>query len=101
MRDDFPGRSDKQGMVYNDISSSFFSEGRAMRRFWVTVSALLSVFLLAVVVIPFFIPWSPLNCWHEEVDITTGRIRRQWMLLFVKVAESIEETPLSEVVLRS
>jgi hypothetical protein len=70
-----------------------------MRRFWVTVSALLSVILLAVVVTPFFIPWSPLNCWHEEVDITTGRIRRQWILLFVKVAESIEETPLSEVVL--
>lgn len=71
-----------------------------MRRFWVIVTALLSVFLLAVVVIPFFIPWSPLNCWHEEVDITTGRIRRQWILLFVTVAESIEETPLSEVVLR-
>jgi hypothetical protein len=71
-----------------------------MRRFWVTVSAILSVLLLAVVVIPFFIPWSPLNCWHEEVDITTGRIRRQRILLFVKVAESIEETPLSKVVLR-
>jgi hypothetical protein len=34
------------------------------------------------------------------VDITNGRIRRQWILLFVKVNESIEETPLSEVVLR-
>lgn len=71
-----------------------------MRRFCVTASALLPVFLLAVVVIPFFIPWSPLHCWHEEVDITTGRIRRQWILLFVTVAESIEGTPLSEVVLR-
>ena len=71
-----------------------------MRRFWLSVSALLAVVLLVVTVVPFFFQWSPLNCWHEEVDITTGRIRRQWILLFVKVSESIEDTPLSEVVLK-
>jgi hypothetical protein len=70
-----------------------------MRRFLVSVVALLAVILLFVVVVPFFVPWSPLNCWHEDVDITTGRIRTQWFLLFVKVSESVKETPLSEVVL--
>lgn len=71
-----------------------------MWRFWLAVLTLLAAILLIVVVIPFFLPWSPLNCWHEDVDITTGRIRRQWILLFVKVSESIEETPVSEIVLR-
>lgn len=71
-----------------------------MRRFWLAISALLAVVFLAAVVVPYFVQWSPLNCWHEDVDITTGRIRRQWILLFVKVSEAIEETPLSEVVLR-
>jgi hypothetical protein len=71
-----------------------------MRRFWPAISVLLVAFLLAVCVIPFFVQWSPLNCWHEDVDITTGRIRRQWILLFVKVSEVIEETPLSKVVSR-
>jgi hypothetical protein len=71
-----------------------------MWRFWLAISALLAVVFLAAVVVPYFVQWSPLNCWHEDVDITTGRVRRQWILLFVKVSETIEGTPLSEVVLR-
>jgi hypothetical protein len=83
-----------------ELVLSSLPEGVVMRRIWLSVLALLAVILLAVTFVPFFFQWSPLNCWHEDVDITTGRIRRQWILLFVKVNESIEETPLSEVVLR-
>jgi hypothetical protein len=39
--------------------------------------------------------WSPLNCWYEDVDIHSGRIRRTWMLLYCQVSQCEEETWLS------
>lgn len=43
-----------------------------------------------------FFPWSPLNCRHQDVDITTGRLRFTRYLLFCKVSERIEPSTLSQ-----
>ena len=42
--------------------------------------------------------WSALNCWHDEVDINTGRYRRTRFLLYRQIGERTEETWLSHSV---
>ena len=41
-------------------------------------------------------PWSPANCWHEEIDIRSGRIRCTRYILGFRISERITSTPLSE-----
>lgn len=41
-------------------------------RYWITLAVIaptLTVFLL----VSGIFQWSPLNCWHDEIDISTGR----------------------------
>ena len=62
------------------------------RRRVISVLAALAVVLW---VIPYFLPWTPLNCTREEIDITTGQMRSSRYLLFCKVTEKIKDTPIS------
>lgn len=41
------------------------------------------------------VAWSPLNCWHDDIDITTGRIRHQRYLLGMCISERVEDSALS------
>jgi hypothetical protein len=50
---------------------------------------------LLIFVVPFFCPWSELNCRHEEVDINSGRLRVTQYLLFCKISERVEDTALT------
>jgi len=65
---------------------------------WTIVA--LAVLAVLLLIIPMFVPWSPFNCRHEEVDITTGRLRFTRYILFCKVSERIEPSPLSEALPR-
>jgi len=47
---------------------------------------------------PAFMSWSPINCKYQDVDIKTGRARYTRYLLYCKVSERIEETPLSRLI---
>jgi hypothetical protein len=40
--------------------------------------------------------WSPINCWHEDIDIHSGRIRRTSYLLWCCVSDRVEETAISQ-----
>ena len=40
---------------------------------WTIIVAV--ILLLALFVVSMFVPWTPINCRHEDVDITTGRLR--------------------------
>lgn len=51
--------------------------------------------LLAPLVVPIFIPWSGINCRHQDINIKTGQARYSRSLWFVKVSERVEDTPLS------
>jgi hypothetical protein len=61
----------------------------------------LLVFFIAIWVVGLgcwpFLHWSPLNRWHEKVDLNTGRIRRQWELLGIYVSDTIEESAISRI----
>lgn len=66
-----------------------------MRRLWITISVVAAGLLLAPVVVPIFMPWSPINCEHQYINIKTGQARYTRCLWFVTVSEKIKDTPLS------
>ena len=42
-----------------------------------------------------FFQWSPLNCWHYDVDINSGRIRYTRFFAYICVRQRVEESALS------
>ncbi len=71
-----------------------------MKRACSKVLISLLVLIAAVVVVPIFIPWTPINCTQQDVDIRTGRVRYSRYLAFCKVFERVEESALSRVLPR-
>jgi hypothetical protein len=68
-----------------------------MRRLrWLIITAACLPIPLLIAISGIF-TWSPLNCWHDDVDIRTGRIRHTWYLLYCKVSERTEDSPLADV----
>ncbi|MBI1314323.1 hypothetical protein GC176_23760 [bacterium] len=59
-----------------------------------TVLALTGVWVVGLGCYP-LVRWSLLNCRHEEIDINSGRIRRQRFLVGLCINAQIEESPLS------
>jgi hypothetical protein len=39
--------------------------------------------------------WSPICCWHEDIDIHSGRIRRTSYLMWCCVSDRVEQTAIS------
>lgn len=64
--------------------------------FWIFAVVVLLLFVV-LFAIPFLWPWTSLNCWHDDIDITAGRYRYQRYLLYMKTSETIEETKLSKM----
>jgi hypothetical protein len=65
-----------------------------MRRIisWAAVALIATVG--AVLIGPYFFPWTPLNCSHLDIDIRTGRVRWSRYLAFCKVSERVDQTSL-------
>ena len=63
---------------------------------WLIIAAAILLAPLLIAISGIF-TWSPLNCWHDDVDIRTGRIRHTWYLLYHKVSDRTEDSPLAEV----
>jgi hypothetical protein len=71
-----------------------------MRRVCLAGSVLLIVCLIALFVVPYFVPWTELNCQHQDLDIHTGRSRITNFIAFCKISERIEESPISRAIPR-
>jgi hypothetical protein len=54
---------------------------------------------LVVLVAPVLGPWTHMNCRHRDVDINTGRLRVSRYLGYWRVSETVQDSPLSRVVL--
>lgn len=68
-----------------------------LKRHWLPLVA--GMFALATIVsISGIFPWSPLNCWQEEIDIHSGRVRQTRHLLYCQIAERIDDTWLSRAI---
>ncbi|TWU32663.1 hypothetical protein Q31b_58210 [Novipirellula aureliae] len=61
------------------------------RLHWITLGIIVPMLTVLLLISGLF-PWSPLNCWHEDVDINTGRVRHTRYLLFCQIGDRIEET---------
>jgi hypothetical protein len=66
---------------------------------WTNRAAIIALILpLLFLAASWFTPWSEFNCWHEDIDLHTGRIRTQWYVCFVCVSEQIQGTAFSRAV---
>ncbi len=61
----------------------------------VAVGLLAAILVVPLWVIPFFVPWTELNCRHDSIDVVAGRYRRERYLLGLRVADTVSETDLS------
>jgi hypothetical protein len=50
----------------------------------------------AFVVVPIFMPWTKLNCSDQELDINSGRLRLSRYVLFFRISQRIEDSPLTK-----
>jgi hypothetical protein len=69
----------------------------SQKRISIIVVIIVAVLLLAPLVVPKFVPWSGINCRHQEINIKTGQARYSRILWFIKISERVEDTPLSLV----
>lgn len=64
------------------------------RSTWIAAGLVTPCVVVLVLISGVFV-WSPLNCWHADIDINSGRVRRSWYLLYVQVRREIEPTWVS------
>ena len=43
-----------------------------------------------------FLPWSPLNCWCEEIGLDTGKVRHSHYLFFISVSSNERPSELTK-----
>ena len=52
--------------------------------------------LLFVATLIGVLPWSPVNCWHHDVDTYSGRLRYTRYVFWVPIREKIEDSSLTK-----
>lgn len=57
-----------------------------MKKLWISIGAVAAAALLAPVVVPLLVPWTSINCVHEEISVRTGQARYTRYLWFVAVS---------------
>ncbi len=71
-----------------------------MRRYRSRILIAFVVLVAALIFIPLFVPWTPINCGYDEVDIRTGRTRSSWYLAGCKVYQRVNASALSRALPR-
>ena len=64
---------------------------------WAVISVVFLLGLPLLMSVTGLLPWSPVNCWHYDVDISSGRVRYIRYFAFVPVVKRIDESSLSRV----
>ncbi|MBN1395638.1 MAG: hypothetical protein JW959_11490 [Pirellulales bacterium] len=70
------------------------SKHSVLRIVVITTTPLGASLILPLLVVPVFLPWSPINCRHEEINIKTGQARHSRYIWCVCVYKVITDTPL-------
>jgi hypothetical protein len=65
-----------------------------LRRRWIALGLAVLAVVVSLLASRAF-QWSPLNCWHEDIDINSGRVRHTRFLLYCQIGDRTEETWLS------
>ena len=66
-----------------------------MKKPRLAIGVVVAGLLLSPLVVPIFIPWSGINCQHQDINIKTGQARYSRRLWFVNVSARIDDTFLS------
>ncbi len=67
---------------------------RKSHRFRIVLSILISTAITSLFASVVF-HWSGLNCWHDDIDINSGRVRHTRFILYCQIGDRTEETWLS------
>jgi hypothetical protein len=67
-----------------------------MKKRAIILWSLAIVLVSAPIVVPFFIPWTEINCEHQDINIKTGKARCSRYIWFIRICERTKDTPLSE-----
>jgi hypothetical protein len=49
-------------------------------------------------VMPIIIPWTGINCKHQDINIKTGKVRYTRSLWYITISERVEDTVLSQAI---
>jgi len=67
------------------------------KKLWIPLILPLAFLVFGPIIVPFFAPWSAINCKHEEINIKTGQSRYKRYIWFIKVSERVEDTLISTI----
>ena len=93
----FPRRWLSPNLLLRPLIAGFRS---SPRRFTLRLLLVLIAIPPVLLVLSLFglFPWSGLNCWQNDIDITSGRIRQTRYLLWVPVQRSVWDSALTRAV---
>jgi len=63
---------------------------------WKVFGVIVAVLLLAPLLVPILLPWTGINCEHQEINIKTGQVRYTRSLWYITIFERVEDTVLSQ-----
>ena len=93
----FPLRWLRPAFLLRPVAATFRSSPRRFLLRGLLVLVAVPPILLALSLLGLF-PWSGLNCWQNDIDITSGRIRQTRYLLWIPVQRSVWDSALTKVV---
>lgn len=66
-----------------------------MKKSGILIGVVATILILPPLIVPLFIPWSEINCRHEDINIKNGQARYSRCVWFMQVSSRVEDTPLS------
>jgi hypothetical protein len=93
----FPLRWLSPALLLRPVAATFRSSPRRFLLRALLVLVAVPPILLALSLFGLF-PWSGVNCWQNDIDITSGRIRYTRYLLWIPVQRSVSDSALTNVV---
>jgi hypothetical protein len=60
----------------------------------------LVVLVITPFIVPFFLPWSRINCCEQKVDILSGRTKHTRYLYWIPITNSVSGNPVSEAIFK-
>jgi hypothetical protein len=66
-----------------------------MKKSGILIGVVATILVLPPLIVPLFIPWSEINCRHEDINIKNGQARYSRCVWYMQISSRVEDTPLS------
>ncbi len=69
-----------------------------MKKIMIITFVVIGIIFVPPFILPVLVPWTGINCQHQEINIKTGQVRYIRKFWFLTVSQRIKNTMLSEAV---